>query len=125
MANPQRGQFDFEAGGTAYTLRYSIDALCALEERFDKNIANLALEISDFDKIRLATVRAVLWAGLTEHQPDMTEHDCNAIFEALGLMPVAEIVLRGVEASFPKRGEEAAPANPPIKAPPPGPGLNS
>lgn len=124
MANPNRGQFEFGAGGKRYTLRYSIDALCALEERFDKNIANLALEISDFDKIRLATVRAVLWAGLTEHQPDMSEQDCNAIFEDLGLMPVAELVLRGVEASFPKRGGEAAPANPPMTTPP-GPGLNS
>jgi hypothetical protein len=75
MANPHRGELAFEAAGKTYTLQYSHDALVELEQELDRGIIGIINELQSWTKeperIRLSWIRALLWAGLRKHHPDL------------------------------------------------------
>lgn len=108
MVNPVKGEVAFTVeGGATYTVQFTIDAICTLENLLDKSIGQIAGQIATG---RIGTIRAALWAGLRQHHPKLT------IFEAGELMPViegrkaVEIVGEALEKAFGK--SEAASEGP-------------
>ena len=114
MANPHKGEVAFEAGDATYTLRFSIDALCSLEEITGKGIIALSNELSDADRLSVTLLRQVLWAGLQEHHKGM---DLKAAGELIaaggGVVAMVGIIARAFEATFPET-EAGGAARPPI-----------
>ena len=103
MANPHKGDVELKAGEETYTLRYSIDAICSLEERLDKGFPAIALEMSNPSTMRLSVVREVMLAGLQEHHPDITlKHAGELIITAGGALKVMERVSAAFAAAFPE-----------------------
>jgi hypothetical protein len=109
MPNPHKGEVAFEAEGKTYTLRFSIDALCNLEEAAGKGFASIAIELSDPEKMSVSLLRKVLWAGLIEHHPDL---DVRAAGELILAAGGAVVVLGQIEkaftAAFPEDPEKGA-----------------
>lgn len=103
MANPHKGDVELKAGDETYILRYSIDAICSLESRLDKGFPQIAAEMSRADTMRLSVVREVLWAGMLEHQPEITIKQAGElIVSAGGAVVVLGKVNEAFAAAFPE-----------------------
>jgi hypothetical protein len=97
MANPHKGDIELQAGEQTYTLRYSVDAICELEDRLDKSFPVIAMEMTDPVKRRLSVVREVLRAGLREHHPDISLKEAGELLVAAGGAP---LVLAKIDQAF-------------------------
>ena len=72
MGNPHRGDIEISLDGRPHTLRYTLNALAELAERF------AIKQLSDFEKLNdlgVADLRYLLWLGLKKHHADLTERD--------------------------------------------------
>ncbi len=108
-ANPHRGQLGFEVGDERWVFAFSTNALCAVEEEFElKDITELEGVLSGSPSLR--TIRKLFRIGLTDCQPDMSDHQAGELMEAVGgLEPSLELIMRAVEVAFPdasKAGEK-------------------
>lgn len=102
MANSHKGEVELKAGDEVYILRYSIDAICSLEDRLDKGFPAIAAEMSNATTMRLSSVRQVLLAGLQEHHPHMTLKQAGELLvNAGGAMVVLGKVNEAFAAAFP------------------------
>lgn len=97
MANPHKGDVELKAGDATYVLRYSIDAICSLEDRLDKGFPVIAVEMSSQATMRLSVVREVLLAGLQEHHPEITLKQAGELLVTAG---GAAVVLGKVNEAF-------------------------
>lgn len=88
MANPHRGEVSFEADGATYTLRYSANSLCELEESLGRGVIEITRELASWkdspEKIRFGLIRAVFWAGLREHHPELDLKAAGELILAAG-----------------------------------------
>lgn len=75
MANPHKGELAITAGGRPYVLQYTSDSLVELEDALDMGIMAILAELqtwsTDPRKMRLKWVRALFWAGLRAHHPEV------------------------------------------------------
>jgi len=106
MANPHKGELSFEADGVTYTLLYSNNALVALEDKIDRGIVDISSEMGSWaqnpNKIRLGLIRALLWAGLIEHHPDVNLTAAGELItKAGGVAKVTELVGEAFTRAFP------------------------
>lgn len=115
MTNPHKGEVEIEVGEARYRLRFSIDAICHLEEATGMSFALLAVKLSNPATQSVSLVRQVLHAGLSEAHPEI---DLKAAGELIvpagGVAAVMEKFNRAVELAFP---EVKAAAAPPPKGP--------
>lgn len=63
-----------EAGGRQWPLRYTVNSVCCLEERFQKALHSLLCTDA-------ASVRALLWCGLIHHDAALTPEDAGRILD--------------------------------------------
>lgn len=108
MANINRGEVSFEAEGTAWTLVFSINALCDLEDRTGRSVQDLNLD----GALSMRLLRDLIWAGLRERHPAVTVEDAGRIATAAGMGVMQEKVMQAIVAAFPEtaKGEAAAAA---------------
>lgn len=107
-ANPLKGEVSRVIAGETYTLLFSIDVLCAVEDRFDKGIAQLAAIILRTQ--RLGIVRALLHAGLAAHHPQLTEAQAGELIVELKIPDACDWIAQGLKVAFGDDDEgEAAP----------------
>jgi hypothetical protein len=93
-----------ESGGRSYTMIFSINALCELENDFDDVIAEVAAVLSGTGKKRLTMMRRVFRAGLSDYHPEVTEKQAGLLITALG-----------AHAAFAKMAEAFTLAFPPVE----------
>ena len=105
----------FEAGGRALTLRFSIKALVALQDHWQLDSLDEVshrlgqLQTGGLGAIDLA---AILWAALRSHHSDLTVDDAIDILDDTGVQNFEYLITRAVAAAAPEGGGDA-PANPP------------
>lgn len=116
MANKHKGEVSFEVAGVNYTMRFSANALCELEDALDMGINAVATQLGNPASLRLKTVRAVFWAGLRDHHPDMTTVQAGDLVTELGIPRAIELVGKAFELTF-----QDAPKVRPLKPGQPGP----
>lgn len=138
MANPHKGEVALAAAGATYMLVYSADALCQLEDLLGRGIIDISLEIMSWgpkldaegrplpetpdaalkrvQAIRMTTVRALLWAGLQEHHPDVDLKAAGTLMIAAGgLDGVMPKIGAAFALAFPEA--ETSAAHPPQRRP--------
>jgi hypothetical protein len=136
MANKHKGEVAFEVKGVTYTLHYSTNASCELEDLLNRGSVDIALEMQSWSpplgpdkkplpetaeaalrrvrKIKLSLMRAVFWAGLRDFHPELTVKDVgNLMSEMGGAAPVMEKVNEAMAASIPDEEEKPADGRPP------------
>ena len=111
------GGVSFDAKGQSYTLRYSVDAICALEDACGgKGIVAISQVLQDATKISMTLMRKVMWAGLRDHHPSVDIKSAGDLIQAVGgLMPAVDIIGRAFQAAFPdpqKAGDQESPQVP-------------
>jgi hypothetical protein len=113
--NSHKGELGFTAEGRQLTLSYSIDALCRIEDRFDKSALTVLAAMMRDPQVR--KLRAVLWAGLQEHHKDIDEKTAGELIRSLGgVQPTVELINKAFLAAFPPA--EAAEGSADPQAPP-------
>lgn len=96
-----------DADGGEWTLRYDVNALCAAEDKLGAAVSELARRLEAEPSMR--DLRAMLWAGLQAHHPEVDEAHAGRL---LAPNDMADAIGRALGAAFP----DAAPAdraNPP------------
>ena len=105
MANPHRGEVTFKVADAEYTLVFSTNAICELEERLDKGLNAIVANME-----RLTTVRAMLWAGLRAKHPDITIAKAGELIDTCGMLVATDVIGKALHAAFPPP-DESAPKN--------------
>lgn len=115
MGNPHKGDVSFAAAGETYTLRFSVDALCELEEATGKTIVVLASDLGDASKVSMGLLRKVIWAGLRDHHPGVDLKAAGElILAAGGVSAVMAHVGKAFALAFPEpEGDAGGDQNPP------------
>ena len=71
MANPERGELAVTIGGAEYSLRFSTNAICALEAYAQERAIPFVSRFAKQD-IGVADLRTIVWAGLLDQHADLT-----------------------------------------------------
>lgn len=108
MANPHRGQVALHAGDDTYTLSFSVNAICALEEALDMPVAKIGGMLDDPDKMRMALMRTVVWAALQDHHDALSEKDAGLVISAAGIGPTMAKIGEAFQLAFPQEAKVAA-----------------
>ncbi|SDP92508.1 Phage tail tube protein, GTA-gp10 [Phyllobacterium sp. YR620] len=102
MANPHRGQVAFKAGDSEYTLSFSINATCELEDHFDLPIGKVAEKLQKNPaEVRMSDLRAFIWAALRDNHPEVDMIEAGRIATEAGVKPVITAITQCFIAAFP------------------------
>ena len=95
------GKVTFEAGGRTRVLQFTTNRLCLLEEKIGKTPLDVAVELEM--NPRMATLRAMFWAGLGEG--DMTLAGAGEVMDEIGRTQAIDLARSAFEAAFPTKEE--------------------
>jgi hypothetical protein len=104
MANRQKGEVNLVVDGRTYTLVLDIDAMCALEEHFstpshDATWDEIAVKVN---KGSVRVVRALIWAMLQRHHPELSVVDAGHLMnDAGGILGLAKVLKVAMESATP------------------------
>lgn len=102
MANTKRGEVDFRVDKDTYTLSYSVNALCELEEALGIGIVEIANLLGDKDRLKLSTIRHIFHVGLKDYHPSVSITDTGKIMTDLGIEKVVELFSTAFGLAFPE-----------------------
>lgn len=105
-ANPHKGEVSFElVSGEAYTLQFTIDAVCTLEELLDKSSMEIFTLLA---RGRIGVLRAAMWAGLQAHHPKVTLREAGELIPHIkGDQKALQLVTRAMNLAFGEADEGA------------------
>lgn len=112
MANPHRGAVALETDGKVYSLRFTTNSICELEEHFGQPIAKIVTELQDESNASMKMVRAVVWGALLSEQPDITLKDAGNLLDEVGVDALTEKLGLALQRFFPD-AEAGEKKNPP------------
>lgn len=101
MANSHRGSVALQAGDRAYTMSFSVNALCELEDHLGQPVAKIAAGMNNPEDVRLTTVRALVWAGLRDHHPETDMKAAGEIASEAGIPACMDAVGKAFALAFP------------------------
>lgn len=90
-----------------YKLAFDFNALCLAENE----VGPLGKAMENMSAGSLTAVRALFWAGLQKHHPELSLTDAGDIAQEFGFDAVGEAVGKGIESAFskaPKGNRKAA-----------------
>lgn len=105
MANKYKGAVAFEAGEDSYTLSFSANALCELEDKLGVGVNEIGALMGDPEKIRMKTMRTIFWAGLLDHHPETDEKTAAVIFSKLMATEAIGLIIKAFGLAFPDAPE--------------------
>jgi hypothetical protein len=116
----------FEAGGSEWIARFDFNAICELEERYDRPFLELVApflgsvsaddsneaRIAAASRIKFSDLRAIFHQCLLSAQPDTTAKGAGDLIGEVGLPAVMEVVTWAIMKAMPKGDEGNAEAAP-------------
>lgn len=120
MANPHKGEVEFEAGGERYKLSYSFNALAEMEEAMDRPLDEIMAMLlppagERVKSPRLTDLRVMFWAGLLDHRPETTMDDAKRILSHMAPIEVGRLIGEAYARAMPQAetgGDESRPPMP-------------
>lgn len=114
MSNFARGQVPVEALGETYTLSFSLNALCRMEDYFEESVADTMERFAGLEEqgksLPMKSVRAFVWCALTDFHGAMTEEDAGRLVTDIGLQEAVRLVMTAFEKAQDPTAAGAAPA---------------
>lgn len=96
-----RGGVAFEAGGKARTLRFSVNAICAAEERTGRSLTDMMADMQG-GRLRMTTLRDLFWAGLGQ---GVSPALAGELIDELGLDVVGTLLGQALELAMPRAAD--------------------
>lgn len=108
--NPHKGEVALQAGERALTLKFSIDAICRLEERTGRVFGKIAVEMGDADKASVTLARDLLHTALFENHPEIGLIEAGELIpEAGGVTAVMVKISEAIVLAFPSQEASGTP----------------
>jgi len=101
MGNAFRGEASFEVEGRAYRVRHSWNSAAEYEEAAGKPLSDALLDIAR-EKLSARSLRAMLWAGLQEHHPEVTLKDAGRLIDRMGRSEAQRVMAVALRYYFPE-----------------------
>lgn len=102
MANPHRGEVELKAGGKSYTLVFTINAICDVEEEYPG--VNILADLN-----KASNIRYLLLASLRDRHPDIKKSDAGNILQEAGFEATKVAIAQAYERAI---GRKDSPENP-------------
>lgn len=83
--------------GVERTLRYDLNAMAELEDRY----GTVEAAFEALDKNSIKAIRCVLWAGLLHAEPDLTEQQVGSMIDMTSLQDLMSNVGSALNADLP------------------------
>ena len=106
MANRERGEVSFEHDGTRYTMHFSTNAMCELEDITGKPVLQLANSLQDETSVSVKTLRDMFWASLQDEH-SITIKEAGKIMDGVGIPKAGELIGKAFMAAFPESEGDA------------------
>jgi hypothetical protein len=107
MANSSRGSVALQAGDMAYTVSFSVNALCELEDAFGVTVQKIG---AIFDKeASMKDVRKLARCALSDHHPAITDKEAGKVVTDAGLPVFMDAVQKAFQLAFPEVKDKANP----------------
>jgi hypothetical protein len=100
LANKNRGEVSFEANEKSYTMRFSANALCELEDVLNMGVNDVAEQMSKPKNLRIKTVRGIFWAGLRDYHPEITIQQAGELIQDITLPRCLELIGKAFNLAF-------------------------
>lgn len=113
MSNIQKGELAFTAGGTSYTLHFSVNALCVLEGATRMNASAIAAMLSDPAQVGMTTIRTLFRCGLSDRHPELGDIEVGRIMTEIGTTEAMRLVGEAFGLAFPAAEDGEEDAGPP------------
>ena len=97
MANPHRGEYEFEANGKRYRLFFSADVICGIEAELNMGLGEIGDLMRSPDRIRMSVFRTMFNASLVT---DDDESLRESLFKAILPMDAIAHVIRAFNMAF-------------------------
>lgn len=110
MANRLKGEVEIKAGDKTYVLRLSINAIVEIEGLLGLSINEVAASLADPERVKVGTLRAIVWGGLRQHHPALTLAEAGEIIGEAGIAQIGDVIGQAFNVAFP--GPETSAANP-------------
>lgn len=107
MANKQRGHVSMTVGDETYTLAFTMNAMCELEDVFGQPFQQIADTLGGGAMPKIGDLRKLLWGALTEFNDGFDECDpptlrrVGVLANDFGLVATMEKIGEAFEAAFP------------------------
>jgi hypothetical protein len=122
MANPHKGEIEFESDGKRYTLSLSVNALCELDQAL--GVEDAVTELMLAGKMKVPHYRTLFFLAIKHHHPELTDEKQAA--DLVGLRQMIDLLGQATKAAFPSVDADAKENPPkPDRAGRPGTGLGS
>jgi hypothetical protein len=109
MANRERGEVSLGE----YTLVFSIDAVCQIEDAAGKSWLSIIMSLNDVETLTMKTMRVLLWGALRERHPSLSLIDAGNLIRKFKAVQVMSKLTEAIQAFNAEPDEDAAPASPP------------
>lgn len=110
MANPHRGEVGVTISGKPFTLVFTTNALCELEDAINRSAFAAFGEILQATQnatvLRFSTLRAMLWAALRQHHAAVSLKEAGDLMEAAGIREVMGAMVKAMSAAMPQAEEQ-------------------
>jgi hypothetical protein len=103
LANPLRGEVQFEVDGKAYTIRLNTNAICGLEAALGCAFGEITRRLDGFD---FQTLRSVIRGALGANT---TPAEASAVIDELGYAQAVNHVMEAYRLAFPPADDSAPP----------------
>lgn len=114
MGNQNTGAVEIVADGKTYTLRYSVNALCLLEERAKMSFPEIATQMADPVRVSMTLVRHLLHAGLSDYHSEVSLRQAGEMIPVLGgIYAALEPIGRALGFAFPNGEADNGPPETP------------
>lgn len=90
--------------GVERELRFTLNAMAALEDAYGS--VEKAFEALENNSIK--ALRCVLWAGLIDHDPSLTEQKVGSLIDLESIDTVMKTLTDSIDADMPEAGTTAA-----------------
>ena len=112
MANAVRGQTALTIGARTFTLAFTANALCELEDATGQSVPAFLAGLEDpANPPGFKTIRLLLWAGLLD-QHGLSLQDAGKLIDEVGLDVIGERLGAAIEQSMPGPDPAAAGGKP-------------
>ncbi|MGK7653149.1 GTA-gp10 family protein [Roseovarius sp. B08] len=105
MANAVKGKVDFTSGDEGYSLQFTTNGMCALEEESGETMMAFIqrLEQNAETDMSMKDVRILFWAGLQEHHEGITLKEAGRVMTGVegGFMGAVALYERALQLAFP------------------------
>ena len=101
MGNPLRAESEVVVEGKTYRLHFTWNAAATFEDASGRALSDALMDLVR-ERLSAKSLRAMLWAGLQKHHPDLTITEAGDLLGAMGRKEAIRLLGMALRYYFPE-----------------------